>query len=83
MENQNKHANANGGFSFSPQQIQNVLHSKQGQQLLELLNRDGGAALRKAAAAVKSGDYESAKKIMTPVMQTPEAAELIEQLNRK
>ena len=39
--------------------------------------------LRQAASAVQSGDYEAAKKIMKPVMQTPEAAELVDRINRK
>ena len=60
-----------------------MLRSKEGQALLQLLNRDGGAALRQAASAVQSGDYEAAKKIMEPVMQTPEAAELVDRINRK
>lgn len=78
-----KNADATGGFSFTPQQLNSVLRSKEGQALLQLLNRDGGAALRQAASAVQSGDYEAAKKIMEPVMQTPEAAELVDRINRK
>ena len=78
-----KNAGATGSFSFTPQQLNSVLRSKEGQALLQLLNRDGGAALRQAASAVQSGDYEAAKKIMEPVMQTPEAAELVDRINRK
>lgn len=83
MENEQGATRAEGGFSFTPQQIQRVLGTKEGQQLLALLNRDGGAALRQAAAAVKSGDYARAKQVMEPVMQTPEAAKLVDRINRK
>ena len=70
-------------FSFTPEQIRSVLGTKEGQQLLSLLNRDGGAALRRAAGAVKSGDYAAAQKILEPVMQTPEASRLVDAINRK
>lgn len=70
-------------FSFTPEQIRSVLGTKEGQQLLSLLNRDGGAALRQAAGAVKSGDYAAAQKILEPVMQTPEASRLVDAINRK
>lgn len=80
MDNPNKNS---ASFDFTPQQIERVLKSPDGKQLLALLNRDGGAALRQAASAVRAGDYDAAKKIMSPVMQTPEAAKLVDRLNRK
>ena len=70
-------------FSFTPEQIRSVLGTKEGQKLLSLLNRDGGAALRQAASAVKSGDYAAAQKILEPVMQTPEASRLVDAINRR
>ena len=70
-------------FSFTPEQIRSVLGTKEGQQLLSLLNRDGGAALRQAAGAIKSGNYATAQKILEPVMQTPEASRLVDAINRR
>ena len=70
-------------ISFTPEQIRSVLGTKEGQQLLSLLNRDGGTALRQAASAVKSGDYAAAQKILEPVMQTPEASRLVDAINRR
>lgn len=75
--------NSQGGISFSPEQVKRVLGSKEGKLLLQMLNRDGGGALRQAAAAAKVGDYETVRRLLEPVMQTPEAAELTEKLNRK
>ena len=72
-----------GGVSFSPEQVKRVLGSKEGKQLLQMLNRDGGSALRQAATAARTGDYETVKRLLEPVMQTPEAAGLVEKLNRK
>ncbi len=68
---------------FSAEQIRSVLGSKEGQKLLALLNRDGGTALKQAAGAVKSGDYDAARRILEPVMQTPEAGKLVDEINRK
>lgn len=69
--------------TFTPGQLQSVLGTQEGKKLLQLLNRDGGAALRQAAAAVKSGDYETAKRIMQPLVQTPEASELLEKIDQR
>ena len=71
------------GSGFSPEQIQRVLGSREGKQLLQMLNRNAGGVLRQAAAAAKSGDYETVRRLLEPVMQTPEAAGLIDEINRK
>ncbi len=75
--------NQHGLPSFSPEQVRKVLGTREGQQLLQILNRDGGTALRQAAAAVKAGDYSTAQNILAPMMQTPEAAKLVNEINRK
>lgn len=67
---------------FSEEEARRVLGSPEGRQLLELLTRDGGAALRKAADALKRGDAEQARTLLSPVMDSPEAAPLIDSLNR-
>ncbi len=69
--------------AFSEADIKKVLGSPEGQALLQLLNRDGGTLLRQAAAAVKSGDMEKAKQLVQPVMESRDAAALIEKINRK
>lgn len=70
-----------GGFSFSPQEIARVLGSPEGRQLLQLLQRDGGERLRAAASAAAAGNTEQAKSIVAPVMESPEAQELIRKIN--
>ena len=55
----------------------------QNRALLALLRRDGGDALSQAAAAMRAGDAEGAKAILQPILGTPEAATLLEQLNRR
>ena len=70
-----------GKLPFSAAQIQQVLGSAEGRQLLALLQRDGGTALRQAAQQIAQGNYEAAKAILEPVMSTGEAAELVRKLN--
>ncbi|MBP3313603.1 MAG: hypothetical protein J6K84_02975 [Oscillospiraceae bacterium] len=67
--------------SFSQADIKKVLASPEGQALLRMLNKDGGALLQKAAAAVKSGDIKTAQELVRPVMESPDATKLIERLN--
>lgn len=73
----------NGLPSFSEADIKKVLGSKEGQALLRLLNQDGGAKLRQVAGALKSGDTARAQELAKPLIQTPEAAALIDKINRK
>lgn len=70
------------GHTFSEADVKKLLHSKEGQQLLSLLNRDGGAKLRQAADALKSGNTERMQQILTPILQTEEATALLERLDR-
>ena len=70
----------NSGFSMA--EAAKLLASAEGQQLLALLRRDGGDALSQAAA-MRAGDAEGAKAILQPILGTPEAAALLEQLNRR
>lgn len=69
--------------SFTEADIKKVLGSKEGQALLRLLNRDGGAALRQVANAIKSGDTARAQELAKPLVQNPEAAALIDKINKK
>lgn len=71
------------GFSFSGDQVRQLLGSAEGKQLLALLNRDGGTALRKAASALKNGDEAQARQAVAPLMQTAEADALIRKLQEK
>lgn len=70
------------GFPFSESQIRAVLGTSEGKKLLELLQNDGGERLRRAAAAIKNGNYASAQAILEPVMQTQEASELVNKINQ-
>ena len=69
--------------SFTEADIKKVLGTPEGQSLLRLLNKDGGALLRQAANAVKSGDVKKAQDLVRPIMESRDAAELIKKINQK
>lgn len=56
--------------------------SPAGQQLLALLQKNGGAEFQQAMAKAALGDYDAAKQALISVMNTPEAKQLLEQLGR-
>ena len=70
-------------FPFSESQIRAVLGSDEGKKLISLLQQDGGQRLKQAAAAVKNGDIAGAQTILKPVMQTQEASDLVQNINRR
>lgn len=69
--------------SFDPEQVRKVLGSDEGKKLLQLLSRDGGAALRQAAQAMQRGDMQGAQEVMRPIMSTREAETLVKKINEK
>lgn len=68
---------------FSEAEIKKVLTSDEGKRLLQLLNQDGGQKLRQAADALRNGQQDAARQILTPVMESEEASRLVEKLNRE
>ena len=74
---------ANKKSGFSEAEIKAVLQSKAGQQLMQLLKKDGGIALSRAVAAIQSGDYAKAFELMQPIMSSEDAAKLVKEINQK
>ena len=72
----------NQNFAAYESEIRRVLGSKEGIALLKLLNRDGGATLRKAAAAFQSGDAATAQALIAPLMENEQAQALVKELNK-
>ena len=65
---------------FDTAQLLQKLRSEDGQNLLKLLKKDGGAAFSKAAVAARSGNYELANTILSPVLEGTQAEELARSL---
>lgn len=51
--------------------------SPAGQQLLQLLQKTGGDELRSAMQKAASGDYRQALQALSPLLDTPEARQLL------
>lgn len=67
---------------YNKQQLQSMLQSREGQQLLKLLNQDGGSTLTKAARAAQSGDFSKALEILKPLTASKDANQLISELEK-
>ena len=62
--------------------MQALLATDQGKALIRLLSADGGKALSEASAALKSGDTQKVRKIMSPMLQNSQAQDLLSNLER-
>ena len=57
--------------------VTKIINSEEGRKMLSLLAGDGGDAIKQAAKEAADGDGDSAKRLMTSLMSTPEGMELI------
>lgn len=69
--------------SVPKEELEKIIQSKQAQDLLALLQRDGGAILRQASQAATAGDYEKVQQLLAPKLQSPEAEKLLKALEQK
>lgn len=67
-------------MDFSMADAMRLAQSDTARQLMELLRRQNGDALQKAAASANAGNYEQVKQIMSELLADPEAAELMRRL---
>lgn len=66
---------------ISPRDMQKVMSSPEGKELLTLLSRSG--KLNQAMEAFKKGDMKGVQEALAPVMASEKAGQLVEKLNRK
>lgn len=57
-----------------------IAQSPAGQQLLTLLQRSGGSSLQNAVSKASAGDYAEAKDLLSSLLDSPEAQQLLKQL---
>lgn len=72
-----------GDLSGSMEQIRQLLQTQEGQRLMQLLNQDGGAAMRQAADSARAGDFEAVKRQLGPLLNSEEAAQLLQKISQK
>ena len=51
-----------------PEQVRKLLTSQEGQALIRLLQADGGTGLQQAASALRRGDTEAAKTVLSSLL---------------
>ena len=68
--------------NFSMEQAMRMASSPAGQQLLALLQREGGVEFQQAMSKAAAGDYTQAKDALSSLLSSPEAKELLKQLGR-
>ena len=66
---------------ISPLQMQKVMSSAEGKELLTLLQESG--KLREAMEAFKKGDMKGVQAALGPIMESEKATELMGKINRK
>ena len=66
-----------------PELLRRVLASSEGQTLIQMLQSDGGAAVRKAVSALQTGNAEMAKAALTPLLAGTDAEDLSKRLEGK
>lgn len=64
----------------SEAELKRLMQKGETQQLLALLNADGGAAMQQAAKAAQRGDYEAVREILAPKLQNAQAEQLLKKL---
>ena len=62
--------------------MQALLATEQGKSLMKLLSADGGKTLMQASAALKAGDSEKVRQIISPMLQNSEAKTLLQNLEK-
>ena len=60
--------------------ILKIAQSPAGQQLLKLLQKNGGSELSRIAAEAAAGNTDEAKQTISTLLSTPEAQKLLKQL---
>lgn len=62
--------------------FQKLMNTPEGKQLVKLLNRDGGKALKQAGKALQAGNEAAARDTLAPMLAQEEIQSLMQKLNR-
>jgi len=68
---------------FSSEDLSRLLNSPQAMALAAMLQKMDPATLKQAADAATSGDAQTAKKLLSPLMQDPKVNDLLGQMGGK
>ena len=68
---------------FSKEDLSRLLNSPEAMALAAMLQKMDPGQLEKAAKAATSGDDQTAKQILAPLLNNPDASRLLEQMGGK
>lgn len=68
---------------FSIKEAQRLAGTSEGQKLMQLLQQQDAGQLQKVMDAAGSGNYQEAGKLLSSLLSSPEARQLIRQLGGK
>ena len=68
---------------FSIQEAQRLAGTSEGQKLMQLLQQQDAGHLQKIMDAAGNGNYQEAGKLLSSLLSSPEARQLIRQLGGK
>ena len=68
---------------FSMKDAQRLAGTTEGQKLMQLLQQQDAGQLQKVMDAAGSGNYQEAGKLLSSLLSSPEARQLIRQLGGK
>lgn len=60
-----------------------LLSTPQGKQLMQYLTADGGTAMRQAGEALKAGNTEKVRQILSPMVESQEVSTLLGKLEKE
>ena len=70
-------------YQFTAAELWEKLNTPEGKKLMSLMQKDGGTAFLKAAAAAKAGNYSEAQAVLAPLLDGTEAEDLAKELGQK
>jgi len=59
------------------------MHSQEARKLMDLLNQNSGQSLKDAAQSALKGDTAQLTRLVDDLMQNPQSARLMEELQKK
>ena len=74
--------NSNLPNNLSIQEVMRLAGSPAGQQLIAMLQAQGGAAFQNAMSSAAAGDYTQAKQVIAAMLSDPKAQQLLKDLGR-
>lgn len=67
-------------MEYDMSELMRLAQSPAGQQLISLLQRNGGTQLQNAVSQASAGNYDQAKQFLSAILAEPEVQRLLKQM---